>query len=364
MRILAEIDADIGCEQMAAEIFKAIKASADIEAEQALTGYHKWAQQKRQEQQLQHERQGPHDASQQQQQQQQHAIGSQAAQECHNAQGEQQQQQQQVSSTDCEYVRQVVRTCDKAARILRTEEGSTTALVEKSLRLQETMVDLCRQWLGPEHPETLSAILALVEDQSMTNGYLGQSYKKFELVIAKRTRMYGAEHEETLRAKGGLAEMLEMCDAAAEDGSTVAETMGLPLRKELAETWERVYGLGHEETRDAYSALGQCHEMLDMMAEALQAFEREALSCEACFGTDDEDTADALSRVASVMEESFERFLDALPIRRKVLEIRKKVLGADHQRTRRAAEEFAECLESAGLPGAGHLERDIFVSSL
>jgi tetratricopeptide (TPR) repeat protein len=241
-------------------------------------------------------------------------------------------------------------------------EDDATQYKEKSLQLLETAATLCKQWLGPTHPETLDAIYYLAEDQSR-GGYEEQAYKNFEFVIKERMRTLGAEHEETLAAKWSMSEMLVYMDGESDEGS-VTETMGLPLKQELAEIWDRVYGLAHEGTRDAYSDLGQCYEMLAMMPEALAAFEREALACEACFGLDDEGTADALSRVAGVMEESLERFVDSLPVRRKVLEICKKVLGPGHERTRQAAEALADCMQAAGLPDAGHLDRDIFVSSL
>ena len=162
---------------------------------------------------------------------------------------------------------------------------------EKALEQQERAVELRRQELGPEDPETVGAMndLAIVLDRM---GKLAEQQKILEVVVAVKRRTLGPEDPSTLRSANNLAIALAMQGLLEDAVKLASETLEIQRRLEGPESIATL--------RSMYN-LAIMRRQLGRWAEARPLFDESLEILERVFGPDHQDTLRALNGLGELL---------------------------------------------------------------
>ncbi|KAF7345907.1 FabD/lysophospholipase-like protein [Mycena venus] len=203
--------------------------------------------------------------------------------------------------------------------------------------LEVMVLERQRQFLGVDHPNTLSAMANL----AATYRELGK-YQEAEpldsFVLEKRKQLLGADHPDTLRAMGNLA-------ATYRDLERYQEAE--PLEGIVLEKRKQLLGADHPDTLLAMGNLAATYHDLERYQEAepLEGIVLEKRK--QLLGADHPDTLWAMANLASTYHR-LGRHQEAEPLKGIVLEKRKKFLGADHPDTLCAMANLASTFHKLG----------------
>jgi tetratricopeptide (TPR) repeat protein len=180
----------------------------------------------------------------------------------------------------------------------------------------------------------MSALGGLLKDQGMYY----RALPVFEDCLAKRKRILGEDHPDTLTSLNHLASLLE-CIGEYD--------RALPIFEDCLAKRRLILGEDHPDTLTSLNDLASLLESMEEYDRALPIFEDCLAKRRLILGEDHPDTLTSLNHLASLLE-SMEVYYRALPIFEDCLAKRRLILGEDHPDTLTSLHNVALILKSLG----------------
>ena len=208
---------------------------------------------------------------------------------------------------------------------------------DEALKLREEVLPLSRKVNGPEHPDTLGAMNNLALSYSAA-GRRDEALKLLEEVLPLSRKVLGPEHPDTLEAMTNLA--ISYSDAGRRDEAIKLAEEVLPLRR-------KVLGPEHPDTLAAMDNLANSYADAGRRDEALKLREEVLPLSRKVLGPEHPDTLAAMHNLA-VSYFDAGRLDEAIKLLEEVLPLRRKVLGPEHPDTLKAMNNLALFYRQAG----------------
>jgi hypothetical protein len=194
-----------------------------------------------------------------------------------------------------------------------------------------------RQWLGSEHPDTLTPINNLAEIHR-SRGDLAGAEELHAYVLETRLRVLGEEHPHTLTTLGNMASLraIRGDHAGAEE-----------LEQRVVDTMRRVLGEEDPATLVALSNLALTRQARGDYAGVQELQERVLEVRLRVLGEEHRATLTALNNLAFTKHAQRD-YAGAQELQERVLETRNRVLGEEHPDTLMALSNLAEIRRSQG----------------
>jgi tetratricopeptide (TPR) repeat protein len=220
--------------------------------------------------------------------------------------------------------------------------------------LEEEVLETRTRLFGAEHPDTLRAKSKLAWTLGKLSD-LNEARTLQEEVLEASSRLLKVEHPDTLRAKSNLAWTLGRLGELQE-----ART----LLEEVLEMRTRLLGIEHPDTLEARSNLAWILGGLGGLQEA-QTLQEDVLEARTrLLGIEHTDTLEAKSNLAWTRGKLGE-LNQARTLREEVLKVRTLLLGVEHPDTLRAKSNLALTLGDLGeLQEARTLQDEVLAASL
>jgi tetratricopeptide (TPR) repeat protein len=199
-----------------------------------------------------------------------------------------------------------------------------------ALRMQQSALHINESSLGPDHPDTASALGNL----GLTYGDLGRYADALPLqerALAITEAALGPDHPDTAIRLGGLARTYRDLGRHAD---------ALPLKQRALAITEAALGPDHSDTAIRLGSLGLTYRDLGRHADALPLKQRALAITEAALGPDHPDTGIRLGSLGFTYGD-LGRYADALPLQERALTITEAALGPDHPDTASALGDLA-----------------------
>jgi serine/threonine protein kinase len=194
--------------------------------------------------------------------------------------------------------------------------------MERAIHQLERAVTLRRQVLGPDHPDTLSAMNRIAVAYQNA-GRLSQAIALFEESLQRRRSQFGPDHPDTLASMSHLA-------TAYRDTGRLAEA--LPLLEQALSRRRATLGPDHPETLQSMSNLAQVYHAAGRSANALPLLEQTLDRHRAKLGPDHPNTLGSMKSLADSYAD-LGRQAEALKLREQTLALARAKLGPDHPDT-------------------------------
>jgi serine/threonine protein kinase/Tfp pilus assembly protein PilF len=202
---------------------------------------------------------------------------------------------------------------------------------------QERALEIHREVLGDDHPDTLASIHetgVLLHGQGM----LAEAEPYFREALEGRRRVLGDDDPDTLRSISNMGLLLQ-----AQGHPTDAE----PYYREALEALRRVRGDDHPATLEAINNMGFLRSAQGRWADA-EPYYREALDgFRRVLGDEHQSTLDSISNLGVLLRRQG-RLADAEPYLLEALEGRRRVLGAEHPSTLKSLNNMGALMWSQG----------------
>lgn len=215
-------------------------------------------------------------------------------------------------------------------------------------RLTSVALDLRRQQLGEEHPDTLTSMSDLAEI-SREQASFNDARKLHERVLEGRRRVLGKEHADTLASLNNLSGALH------GQGDILGAR---EMLESVLETASRVLGEKHPVT---YSAMNNLSGILKTQGDLVGCLELQERSLGAklsTLGADHPDTLNSMSNLA-VIRRAVGDLVGARLLQERVLERKRHVLGDRHPSTLTSMINLVSALKAGGeLVGARDLGQE------
>jgi DNA-directed RNA polymerase specialized sigma24 family protein len=194
--------------------------------------------------------------------------------------------------------------------------------------------------VGAEHPDTLRARgnLAL---SYQTAGRTGDAISLLEQVVADRERTLGADHPDTLRARGNLASSYSAADRYDD---------AISLLEQVVASSERILGAEHPDTLRARGNLALSYQtggslalstrLADRAGDAITRLEQVVASSERILGAEHPDTLRARGNLASSYQTAGHT-RKAIALLEQVVASSERILGPGHPARLRVRANFA-----------------------
>ena len=211
---------------------------------------------------------------------------------------------------------------------------------DKAAAWASRSLDLGREALGSDHPNTLEAMGSLAA-ALFDQGQLTVPRRLQEQVLEARVRVLGEEHEATLRAKGALASTLHALGRRVDALRLGEETLAA-----------RVHRLGpeHADTLWSTAAVARTLHALHRLGRATELGERLLDARRRLLGPEHPDTLEAMEILAALARDRG-HLGRALQLGEGALEARIRLLGEEHPSTLEAMGGVALTLRAMGAPG-------------
>jgi serine/threonine protein kinase/tetratricopeptide (TPR) repeat protein len=208
-------------------------------------------------------------------------------------------------------------------------------------------LDVRRQVLGPEDPNTLKSMSSLAEILFKEARY-PEAEKLARQGLENQRRLLGSEHPDTLTSMGDLANILLL-----EGRFPEAEK----LQRETLNTKRRVLGPEHADTLKSMFDLANIFRWEGRYREA-EKLARETLDIQhRVLGPEHPDTLRSMSALTNILRPEG-HFPEAEQLARETLDIQRRVLGAEHPSTLMSMSFLGEILLQEGrYPEAEKVER-------
>jgi serine/threonine protein kinase len=222
-------------------------------------------------------------------------------------------------------------------------------LYPKAESLQTRSLEIRRQALGPNHPDTLTSASELGGTLS-SEGRDQDAEKLLREILAVQQRVLGPEHPDTLTTTFRLDDSLIGQKRYAE-----AEQ----LNSRLLEERRRVLGAEHPDTVASMDNMAFLFLVEGRLPEA-EKMQRDALAIAVRVqGADDPYTLDSTNRLARILSLE-KRFPEAEKVQRDALDAQLRVLGPDHPLTLRSLNNLRSIFMSEhNYPEAEKISRQI-----
>ena len=193
---------------------------------------------------------------------------------------------------------------------------------EKALALRESALAIYESALGPDHPNTVTALA------NLATAYWRLGRHREALPLDQRALQIteaalGPDHPETATRLGNLALTYRALGQADK---------AVPLQQRALEITEAALGPDHPDTALRLDNLAVTYHALGRADEALPLQQRALEITEAALGPDHPDTALRLDNLA-VTYHALGRADEALPLQQRALQITEAALGPDHPDT-------------------------------
>ena len=205
--------------------------------------------------------------------------------------------------------------------------------------LYRQALDLSRRVLGPEHPDTATALNNLASLYKSQNRY-ADAWPLYQQALAVNEKALGPDHLSTGVSLNNLGSLLDDLGRYAEAEPLYAR--GLAIR-------EAVLGPAHTDTAQSLSNLGMVYSSQGRYAEAAPLLERARTVRETALGPEHPDTALSLTNLASVYD-CQGHFAEAEPLYARARAIYEKALGPDHPTTAQSLNNLGVLLKNLGRP--------------
>ncbi|MFD7414032.1 tetratricopeptide repeat protein [Kitasatospora purpeofusca] len=225
--------------------------------------------------------------------------------------------------------------------LFATGKSLTAAgLIETSVTHWQHLTTDAERLLGANHPDTLTARGNLATSYRQA-GRTGEAIVLEERVLADRERILGGDHPDTLTARGNLA--TSYWQAGRTDEATAIEERVLADR-------ERLLGPGHPSTLTARGNLATSYAQAGRTAEAIVLEEQVLADRERLLGPGHPSTLTARGNLATSYAQAG-RTDEAIAIEERVLADRERILGDDHPGTLTARGNLAASYWRVGRTG-------------
>jgi tetratricopeptide (TPR) repeat protein len=211
---------------------------------------------------------------------------------------------------------------------------------QQSLTLRRSALAIYEAALGPDHPDTATALANL----AATYGSLGQHAEALPLeqrALAVTEAALGPDHPDTAIGLGNLAMTYWSLGRHGE---------ALPLEQRALAVTEAALGPDHPSTANRLSNLAATYGSLGRHGEALPLEQRALAVTEAALGPDHPSTAVILDNLGGTYV-SLGRHGEALLLRQRALAVTEAALGPDHPSTATVMANLAFTYGSLGRPG-------------
>jgi tetratricopeptide (TPR) repeat protein len=208
---------------------------------------------------------------------------------------------------------------------------------DRALPLHEECLAKRKRVLGDEHPDTLQSLnnLALLFKRK---GEYDRALPLFEECLAKRKRALGDEHPDTLTSLNNLAALFD---------SKGEYDRALPLYEECLAKRKRVLGDEHPDTLTSLNNLAGLFDIKGEYDRALPLYEECLAKRKRVLGDEHPDTLTSLNNLAGLFNNKGE-YDRALPLYEECLAKQKRVLGDEHPDTLQSLNNLALLFKRKG----------------
>jgi serine/threonine protein kinase/tetratricopeptide (TPR) repeat protein len=208
---------------------------------------------------------------------------------------------------------------------------------DEALKLQEELLPLRVKVNGPEHHDTLSAMHNLAFAYASA-GRLNEALKLREELLPLRRKVNGPLHPDTVRAVSGLAASYEQ---------TGRQDKALLLREEVLKLLRKIHGPEKLETITAMESVAASYRNVGRWEEAIKMGEDAVKLFTKVNGPEHPDTISCMHNLANAYDGAGRKD-EALKLREAVLPLRRKANAPDHPDTIGAMTSLANSYENAG----------------
>lgn len=208
---------------------------------------------------------------------------------------------------------------------------------EKALELDQQVYNKCREFLGEDHPDTLTAMNKLGFSLGKTGDYVAAYITKREL-LKKRRAVSGENHYETIKAMQNFATGLSDFGLYEE---------ALAQRKEILKKSRSVLGEDHRFTLTAYARLGSEYFKLKRYDEALSIYTEAIEKYRTLLGEHHPSTLIIKNHLASTYWHLGE-YSKACELQEEVLSIYRETFGDNNSKTKNTIWNLASTLYKLG----------------
>jgi tetratricopeptide (TPR) repeat protein len=248
-----------------------------------------------------------------------------------------------------------MRVCDLLAGVTETmgDPRSNREVARDAIGQVTAVREYLDGCLDGDDPELAKILLYLRNWVLTCLNDLGDSFAQAvelgESLVADCERVLGADHVDTLAARGNLAN-------AYLDAGRVAEVV--PILEGTLADFERVMGAGHSFTEDHRARLAFAYQRAGRVTEAIALYGRALAVFERLLGDDHPDTLAARADLALAYRDAG-RSAEAVLLLEQALADSDRVLGADHPNTALSRCGLALAYQDAGRLAEAilHLER-------
>jgi tetratricopeptide (TPR) repeat protein len=220
----------------------------------------------------------------------------------------------------------------KFGRLLR-EQGH----FKEAETLEDKVLDMRSEFLGVEHPHTITAM----EGLAITHRHIGKyiEAEKLEIqVVEARKRILGVEHPDTIRAMEGLSVTYYRLGKYTESGK---------LDIQVLDGRKRILGVEHPETLKSFGNLAATYRELGNYTEA-EVLEIQVLDAKnRILGVEHPDTIHAMANLTKTYR-CLKKYTEAEKLDIQVVEARKRILGVEHPDTIRGIAHLAATYHGLG----------------
>jgi len=208
---------------------------------------------------------------------------------------------------------------------------------QEAEKISQGVVEARKRLLGPEHPDTLAS-MNLLGLCLYNNGDFAGAEVLFRQALEAERRVLGEQHLETIWCLNNLAAaLLSRGDIVGAEGSF----------RHLLEVQQRVLGEEHPDALKTMNNLGWLLRAQSRPADAAAQFRRAMEAARRVLGEEHRLTMGITSNVALCLLEKGDRS-EAESLWRSVWSVQKKVLGEDHPDTLTTASNLALCSYEKG----------------
>ncbi|GGP14154.1 tetratricopeptide repeat protein [Nonomuraea glycinis] len=191
--------------------------------------------------------------------------------------------------------------------------------------------------LGANHPNTLASRNNLASAYRSA-GDLGRAIPLYETTLADRERVLDTDHPSILASRNNLAGAYQ---AAGDLGRAI------PLYGTTLADRERVLGTDHPDTLSSRNNLAYAYQAAGDLGRAIPLYETTLADSVRVLGADHPDTLSSRNNLASAYESAGD-LGRAIPLYETTLADREQVLGADHPNTLDSRNNLAGAYQAAG----------------
>jgi len=212
--------------------------------------------------------------------------------------------------------------------------GDSTGL---AIAAAEPLARDCKQLLGADHPDTLTACANLAYAYQAA-GRLDEAIPLYERTLTDRERVLGGTHPDTLICRNNLAGAYQAAGRLDE---------ALPLLERTLTDSEQVLGGTHPDTLTSRNNLAVAYRAAGRLDEAIPLYERTLTDSEQALGGTHPDTLGSRNNLAGAYQAAG-RLDEAIPLLERTLADFEQVLGGTHPDTLTSRNNLAGAYQAAG----------------